>query len=130
MKRSGTADLPLHGGRGPPWLADRMTLLGTAIVKNIIHHCGASSCCPGFQIDSGLCTLPFLIGLKGLERTVSTTVSRVRVLRLFDWPRTRDKDVHESLGALLPVWAGRNAWHFVKKCDRPSPFVIFLVEEG
>jgi hypothetical protein len=31
MRRSGTADLPLHGGRVPPWLADRMTELGTAI---------------------------------------------------------------------------------------------------
>jgi hypothetical protein len=29
MKRSGVADLPLHGGRVPPWLATRMTTLGT-----------------------------------------------------------------------------------------------------
>lgn len=28
-------------------------------------------------------------------------------LRLFDWPRTQDEDVHESSGALLPVWTGR-----------------------
>ena len=35
MKRSGTADLPLHGGRVPPWLAGRMTALGTAIAENI-----------------------------------------------------------------------------------------------
>ena len=27
MKRSGVADLPLHGGRVPPWLAERMTKL-------------------------------------------------------------------------------------------------------
>jgi hypothetical protein len=31
MKRSGVADLPLHGGRVPAWLATRMTTLGTAI---------------------------------------------------------------------------------------------------
>jgi len=31
VKRSGTADLPLHGGHVPPWLANRMTELGTAI---------------------------------------------------------------------------------------------------
>jgi uncharacterized protein len=42
MKRSGTADLPLHGGRVPEWLADRMTLLGTAIVENVVLHYGAS----------------------------------------------------------------------------------------
>jgi uncharacterized protein len=36
MKRSGTADLPLHGGRVPPWLAGRMTALGTTIAENIV----------------------------------------------------------------------------------------------
>jgi hypothetical protein len=40
MKRSGVADLPLHGGRVPAWLATRMTLLGTAIAENIIVHYG------------------------------------------------------------------------------------------
>src|SRR4030088_857946 len=43
MERSGIADLPLHGGSVPKWLADRMTLLGTAIVENIIHHHGTSA---------------------------------------------------------------------------------------
>lgn len=28
MKRSGVADLPLHGERVPQWLAERMTTLG------------------------------------------------------------------------------------------------------
>jgi uncharacterized protein len=42
MKRSGFADLPLHGGRVPPWLAERMTLLATAISEHILHHYGAS----------------------------------------------------------------------------------------
>lgn len=42
MKRSGTADLPLHGGRVPPWLANRMTELGTAIAEHIVIEYGAS----------------------------------------------------------------------------------------
>jgi len=41
MKRSGFADLPLHGGRVPPWLAERMEKLGTAISENVIAHYGA-----------------------------------------------------------------------------------------
>ncbi len=41
MKRSGHADLPLHGGRVPTWLAERMTKLGTAISESVIHHYGA-----------------------------------------------------------------------------------------
>ena len=43
MKRSGIADLPLHGGRVPPWLAERMTKLGTAITETIVHHYGPSA---------------------------------------------------------------------------------------
>jgi uncharacterized protein len=40
MKRSGTADLPLHGGRVPAWLASRMTELGTAIAEQVILNYG------------------------------------------------------------------------------------------
>jgi uncharacterized protein len=43
MKRSGVADLPLHGGRVPQWLAERMTKLGTAISETIVHDYGASA---------------------------------------------------------------------------------------
>ena len=39
-KRSGSADLPLHGGRVPAWLGDRMTRLGTVIAEAIVHHEG------------------------------------------------------------------------------------------
>src|SRR5947209_18621569 len=42
MKRSGVSDLPLHGGRVPPWLAERMTMLGTAISESVLYHYGAS----------------------------------------------------------------------------------------
>src|SRR4051794_10535265 len=42
MKRSGTADLPLHGGRVPAWLAARMTTLGTAIAESVLYHYGPS----------------------------------------------------------------------------------------
>lgn len=42
MKRSGTADLPLHGGRVPQWLAQRMTILGTGITEAIVHDYGTS----------------------------------------------------------------------------------------
>lgn len=35
MKRSGSADLPLHYGYVPPWLAERMAKLGLAIVETI-----------------------------------------------------------------------------------------------
>ena len=40
MKRSGIADLPLHGGRVPAWLASRMSTLGTAIAESVMLHYG------------------------------------------------------------------------------------------
>jgi len=39
-RRAGSADLPLHGGRVPPWLASRMARLGAVIAQAIVHHYG------------------------------------------------------------------------------------------
>ena len=38
-----TADLPLHYGKVPPWLANRMSLLGGAIVESIVQQYGKSA---------------------------------------------------------------------------------------
>ena len=40
MKRSGSADLPLHYGYVPKWLAERMAKLGFAITESIITEYG------------------------------------------------------------------------------------------
>lgn len=39
-RRAGSADLPLHGGRVPAWLGQRMTKLGAVIVEAIVHEYG------------------------------------------------------------------------------------------
>jgi hypothetical protein len=39
-KRTGSADLPLHGGRVPAWLGQRMSTLGVIITEAIVHHYG------------------------------------------------------------------------------------------
>ncbi|WP_149746755.1 DUF763 domain-containing protein [Rhizobium sp. RU35A] len=39
-KRAGSADLPLHGGRVPAWLGQRMTRLGALITEAIVQHYG------------------------------------------------------------------------------------------
>jgi uncharacterized protein len=39
-QRTGSANLPLHGGRVPPWLSSRMTALGRVIVEAIVHEYG------------------------------------------------------------------------------------------
>ena len=40
MPRSGSTDLPLHNGRVPQWLGERMTQLGRAIVTVIVEEYG------------------------------------------------------------------------------------------
>src|ERR1051325_3538739 len=39
-QRTGSANLPLHTGRVPAWLAQRMTRLGAVISQAIVHHYG------------------------------------------------------------------------------------------
>lgn len=43
MKRSGSADLPLHGGKVPAWLYERMARLGGAITEAIVQEYGTSA---------------------------------------------------------------------------------------
>jgi hypothetical protein len=43
MKRSGSADLPLHNGHVPKWLAERMGKLGLAITEAILSEYGKQS---------------------------------------------------------------------------------------
>jgi uncharacterized protein len=40
MNRTGYTDLPLHGGRVPQWLAERMAKLGGAVVEAIVEDYG------------------------------------------------------------------------------------------
>ena len=39
-RRTGSADLPLHGGHVPKWLSERMARLGRVIVEAIAHEYG------------------------------------------------------------------------------------------
>jgi hypothetical protein len=39
-QRGGSADLPLHGGRVPAWLGQRMARLGAVMSQAIVHHYG------------------------------------------------------------------------------------------
>lgn len=39
-QRTGSANLPLHGGRVPPWLSSRMAALGRVIAEAIVHEYG------------------------------------------------------------------------------------------
>src|SRR3982751_1256094 len=40
VQKTGVANLPLHYGQVPHWLADRMAKLGAIIAQTIVHHYG------------------------------------------------------------------------------------------
>jgi hypothetical protein len=40
LQRAGSADLPLHGGQVPRWLAGRMSRLGAIMAEAVVHHYG------------------------------------------------------------------------------------------
>ncbi len=74
MKRVGVAELPLHGGRCPPWLFSRMKRLGWAITEIIVHEYGRQEFLrrmgdPFFFQALG-CTLGFDWHSSGLTTTV------------------------------------------------------------
>jgi len=74
VKRSGTADLPLHGGRVPAWLADRMTKLGAAIVESILLHYGHSAFLSRLSDPYWFQALGSVIGMDWHSSGITTSV--------------------------------------------------------
>jgi uncharacterized protein len=74
MKRSGTADLPLHGGCVPTWLAARMTQLGTAIAEHIVICYGASEFLSRLSDPFWFQALGCVIGMDWHSSGITTSV--------------------------------------------------------
>jgi hypothetical protein len=74
VKRSGIADLPLHGGRVPAWLAERMTSLGTAIAESVVHHYGRSEFLTRLSDPFWFQALGAVIGMDWHSSGITTSV--------------------------------------------------------
>lgn len=74
MKRSGTADLPLHGGHVPAWLAHRMTALGTAIAEHIVIEYGADEFLSRLSDPFWFQALGCVIGMDWHSSGITTSV--------------------------------------------------------
>ena len=51
--KTGTANLPLHGGSAPPWLFKRMRLLAGEIVEALVYEHGQEGSSAEYQIPIG-----------------------------------------------------------------------------
>jgi uncharacterized protein len=74
MKRSGVADLPLHGGRVPHWLAARMTKLGSAITETIVHDYGTSAFLSRLSDPFWFQTMGAVMGMDWHSSGITTSV--------------------------------------------------------
>lgn len=73
MKR-GFADLPLHYGTVPPWLAQRMSLLGGAIVETIIMEYGRSALLQRLSDPFWFQSLGCVLGMDWHSSGITTSV--------------------------------------------------------
>ena len=92
MKRSGFADLPLHGGHVPLWLAERMTKLGTAISENIVYHYGSSGLLSRLSDPFWFQALGAVMGMDWHSSGITTSV--VGALKRGINPRSHELGIH------------------------------------
>src|ERR1700743_3724742 len=73
-QRTGSAKLPLHYGHVPPWLADRMTKLGTVMSQAIIHPYGRDELLRRFAHPFWFPVFGARIGMDGHSSGITTSV--------------------------------------------------------
>jgi uncharacterized protein len=74
MQRSGHADLPLHYGQVPPWLAQRMSKLGGAVVEAIVLEYGKSELLKRMSDPMWFQALGCVLGMDWHSSGITTSV--------------------------------------------------------
>lgn len=74
MPRSGYADLPLHYGHVPGWLAERMTKLGGAIVESLVLEYGKSEVLKRLSDPMWFQALGCVLGMDWHSSGITTSV--------------------------------------------------------
>ena len=74
MQRSGYADMPLHYGHVPPWLAERMVKLSRAIIENIVYDYGKDEVLRRLSDPFWFQSLGCVIGMDWHSSGITTTV--------------------------------------------------------
>lgn len=74
MNRSGHADLPLHNGKVPRWLSERMSLLGRAITEAVIIEYGKSEFIKRMSDPAWFQSLGCVLGMDWHSSGITTSV--------------------------------------------------------
>ncbi|HEY6160336.1 MAG TPA: DUF763 domain-containing protein [Bacteroidia bacterium] len=87
-----TADLPLHYGQVPPWLAQRMSLLGGAIVEAIVSEYGKSAVLSRLSDPFWFQAFGCVLGMDWHSSGITTSV--MGALKRAINPRSRELGIH------------------------------------
>lgn len=74
MQQAGTADLPLHSGRVPRWLSERMSRLGGAIVEAILVEFGKRAFIQRMSDPAWFQSLGCVLGMDWHSSGITTSV--------------------------------------------------------
>jgi hypothetical protein len=90
--RSGSADLPLHGGHVPKWLGDRMTRLGAVITEAIILEYGRDELLRRLAHPFWFQSFGAVMGMDWHSSGITTSV--IGALKRGLTPRSADLGIH------------------------------------
>src|ERR1043166_3089244 len=91
-RRAGSADLPLHGGRVPAWLGERMTRLGAVIAEAIVLEYGRDELLRRLAHPFWFQSLGCLLGMDWHSSGITTSV--VSALKRGLAPVERELGIH------------------------------------
>jgi hypothetical protein len=92
MKRSGSADLPLHSGHVPRWLSERMAKMGLAITEAIITEFGTSGILQRLSDPFWFQSLGAVMGMDWHSSGITTSV--MGALKKAINPRARELGIY------------------------------------
>lgn len=92
MIRSGSADLPLHYGRVPRWLAERMSAIGLAITEAVIEEYGCSGYLSRMSDPFWFQALGCVMGMDWHSSGITTSV--MGALKRAVNPRSKELGIH------------------------------------
>src|SRR5262245_49987266 len=91
-RKAGSADLQLHGGHVPRWLADRMTRLGAVISEAIVHHYGRDELLRRLAHPFWFQSFGAVMGMDWHSSGITTSV--IGALKRALAPRERELGIH------------------------------------
>ncbi len=115
MPRTGTASLPLHGGRAPRWLFERMTRLSREIVIAIVSDGGPGEMLARLSDPFWFQALGCVLGFDWHSSGVTTTVTGAI--------KEGTKDLERELGLFVCGGKGRVSRRTPDEIRERGPFV-------